>query len=116
VQSKVLSSRSSGFTLIELIVVIAILGILVAVAIPKYVNLTTKARQAADQGALAGLRSCTLMLYSSNIMYNTTNGIVTNGYWPTMAQVTNNMSDTNALQYYTNMTYNVTSGVWTVLP
>jgi prepilin-type N-terminal cleavage/methylation domain-containing protein len=110
-----MSSRSRGFSLIELIVVIAILGILVAVAIPKYVDLTSRARKAADQGALAGLRSCTLMLYSSNIMYNTTN-LVCNGYWPTMAQVTNNMSDTNVWQYYTNVSYNITNGIWTPLP
>jgi MSHA pilin protein MshA len=47
------ASRSRGFTLIELIVVIVIIGILAAVALPKFVDLGSSARTSSIQ-ALAG--------------------------------------------------------------
>lgn len=49
--------NQKGFTLIELVFVIVILGILAAFAVPKFVDLTTDARKSTVQGALGTLRA-----------------------------------------------------------
>lgn len=74
--------NQTGFTLIELVIIIAVLGILAAVAIPKYANITAESKEASARGALGGLRSGITIFYA--------NKAVTTGTaaWPTVADVT----------------------------
>lgn len=55
-----------GFTFIELVAVIVVLGILAGVALPKYISYRDKANKSADEASLAGIRSALNDRYMSN--------------------------------------------------
>jgi type IV pilus assembly protein PilA len=69
-RSMSLLGNSSGFTLVELMVVVAIIGILAAVAIPNYQKYQAKARQTEAKIALAAI-------YTAEKSFNSENGSYT---------------------------------------
>ena len=108
--------KSNAFTLIELVVVIVILGILAAIAVPKYIDITERAREASDRSVLGSLRSSTHLLYAQNIL--STNGLTGTNLWPAASNVWDNLTVSNAwksVKFSTNrVVYVRSNGQWHV--
>jgi len=67
-----MTQQQRGFTLIELVVVIVILGILAATALPRFVNLQTEARISSVNGFSGGLRAAVAVVQSKWIVVGST--------------------------------------------
>lgn len=63
---KLFTKKRKGFTLIELVVVIAILGILAAIAIPRFTQMTDKANQSAFESTHRTIVAAVLMYMAAN--------------------------------------------------
>lgn len=68
----------SGFTMIELVIVIAVLGILSAVAIPKLFNISTDAQTAATSGVAGALGAAAAQNYAVRTLNSTKGQAVAN--------------------------------------
>ncbi|MEA2031427.1 MAG: prepilin-type N-terminal cleavage/methylation domain-containing protein [candidate division Zixibacteria bacterium] len=73
--------NQSGFTLIELVIIIVVLGILAAVAIPKYQDISSDAKEAACRSALGGLRSGITIFYANTAVQTGT------ATWPALSEL-----------------------------
>src|SRR4051794_22710467 len=91
-----------GFTLIELVVVIVILGILSAFAVPRFMGLEGKAREAAVNGLAGSVRSAAALAHSMWLVAGNSPATLTvdgktltmsNGY-PDVATIANALQDT----------------------
>lgn len=98
--------REAGFTLIELIVVIAIIGILAAVAVPAFIGVVDDAHQANMDGIEGVMRSAATMQASDALM-NTG----TYAYPATATFTIAAMTEDGVLNDWTD-----TGGVWTYSP
>ena len=78
-----------GFTIIELLIALVVLGILASTAVPRYMDISTNAKISVCKGLLAGIRSALYLQYTEAKVRGLTQ-------WPTLAQVQDNRDNTGS--------------------
>ena len=86
------SRIQKGFTLIELIVIILIIGILVGVTVPRFINLTRNASDGTARGVLGALRTQNSLMFSQRILGRTTTSF-------TMRDIARNMATLGGISW-----------------
>lgn len=98
--------NQTGFTLIELILVIAVLGILAVAVAPNFTNLLTNASTTGGLGAAAKIQSGINTAYSENVLNNTT------PFWPATLDASSNGACTVANPCFGGVVMPITGNGW----
>lgn len=74
-----MTKKQKGFTLVELMIVVAIIGVLAAVAIPKFADMLEKSREGATKGNIGAIKSSVANFYADQ-----------QGFYPTTLSTASN--------------------------
>ena len=77
--------NEKGFTLIEIVMVIILLGILAAVAIPRFIDMSNQAKISATKGILGGTRGAIAIAYANNALHG-------HAGWPAIGSLRSSMT------------------------
>lgn len=103
------TGTNKGFTLIELVLVITILGILAVAALPSFINVSTQARQASRDGVSGAVRSGIALFRANDLVVNGPPGI-----YPATLDAALNAAAAPGNPIFTNvLSQGVADGRWT---
>ena len=88
-QKRIMKKRK-GFTLIEMVIVITIIGILSSIAVTKYSSIQENAKKNADYATAANLATAAMIAISDGETDVTTNNLQTKGYIQTIPKSKSN--------------------------
>lgn len=113
--------RHKGFTLIELVVVIVILGLLAATALPRFIDLTGDARGASVSGVVGGMRSAVALARAGWLIAGSgTTSVTMDGQAVTVGGATGFLAGTSGMEFALPLpdgyTLDTTGGRYTYVP